>query len=250
VLTCAQLLPVGMLGLMVASMFAATMSSLNSEFNVMAAVLTKDLYHRFLRPAADDRHLMWMARATTVGVGGVVSIGALFIGGVGGAFEANKLFASVFAVPLAVPLIGGILLRRPNSLGALLCAVGGSAVASSLHFTDALPWEVATLVVVAVCLLLFLVPAGRNPRVETAVSRLFEKLGRPLKPEEIPILEPGFGFALARLFGLSLLVAGGFFVAVGLVALESTGGRLALGCGVGCMLGGTVAFSRSGRTPA
>lgn len=245
VLTCARLLPVGMLGLMVASMFAATMSSLNSEFNVMAAVLTKDLYHRFLRPAADDRHLMWMARATTVGVGGVVVAGALFVGEVGGAFEANKLFASVFAVPLAVPLIGGLLLRRPNSLGAFLCAVGGSAIASLLHFSDTLPWEIATPLVIAVCLILFLLPSGRSPRAESAVSRLFERLSQPLRPEDVPALEPGFGSALARLFGLSLLVAGAFFVAVGLIAIASTGGLLALGCGLGCMGGGLLALRRS-----
>ncbi len=35
-----------MMGLMLASMFSAAMSSLNSEFNVMAGVLTKDFYQR------------------------------------------------------------------------------------------------------------------------------------------------------------------------------------------------------------
>ncbi len=41
---CSQLLPAGMMGLMIASMFSATMSALNSEFNVMAGVLTNDVH--------------------------------------------------------------------------------------------------------------------------------------------------------------------------------------------------------------
>lgn len=244
VLACSHLLPVGMMGLMVASMFAATMSSLNSEFNVMAAVLTKDFYQRFIRPTADDRHLVWMARATTVGVGVIVTAGAMFVDGFGGAFEANKLFASVFAIPLAVPLIGGLLSRRPNSLGALLCAIGGSLLAAGLHFTDRLPWEVATPVTVAACLALFLLPAGRAPAVEARVGELFARLGRPLSPTEIPALDPGFGTALGRLFGLSFLIAGAFFAAVGAVAFSSSGGPLALTCGLICMAAGAALLLR------
>ena len=251
VAACAHLLPAGMMGLVIASMFAATMSSLNSEFNVMAAVLTKDFYQRFVRPDADDRHLVWMARATTIGVGAIVIVGATFIGGFGGAFEANKLFASVFAVPLAIPLLGGLLWRRPNSLGALLCAVLGSAFAATLHFNDAVAWEVATPLVVLVCLALFILPAGRSARVDGRVTDFFARLARPLTAGEIPVLNPGFGYALGRLFGLSFLIAGGFFIAVGLLALASYGGRLALAGGLLCMAtGGTFLFRHRHRPTA
>ncbi len=246
---CVQLLPAGMMGLMVASMFAATMSSLNSEFNVMAGVLTKDFYQRFLRPAADDRHLMWMARATTVGVGAAVTVGAMFVGHFGGAFEANKLFASVFAVPLAVPLIFGLLWRRPSSLGALLCAVLGSAIASVLHFTNVLSWEVATPVVVVVCVALFVLPARRaagtapSPRA----AAFFARLDRPLDATEIPTLDARFGTALGRLFGLSFIAAGGFFVLTSLFALASASGRWALAVGLVCVVAGFVFIARARR---
>jgi SSS family transporter len=244
---CVHLLPAGMMGLMIASMFSATMSSLNSEFNVMAGVLTKDLYQRFVRPAADDRHLMWMARATTVGVGAGVTAGALFVGNFGGAFEANKLFASVFAVPLAVPLIFGLLWRRSSSLGALLCAVLGSAFAAMLHFTDWLPWEVATPVVVAVCVALFVFPSRRREGVAATpkVAAFFARLDRPLPSDEVPTLDPRFGTALARLFGLSFVIAGGFFVAVSLFTLSSASGQLALSAGILCMVAGAFAFWRA-----
>jgi uncharacterized sodium:solute symporter family permease YidK len=244
-----HLLPAGMMGLMIASMFSATMSSLNSEFNVMAGVLTKDFYQRFVKPAADDRHLMWMARATTIGVGAAVTTGAIFVGHFGGAFEANKLFASVFAVPLAIPLILGLVLRRPSSLGALLCAVAGSAVAAWLHFSNVLSWEVATPVVVLVCLALFVLPARHRAGAArpARVTDFFARLERPLPPDEVPRLDPGFATALGRLFGLSFMVAGAFFVAVSLFALATSSGQLALAAGVGCMLAGAYAVRRAGR---
>lgn len=244
---CVQLLPVGMMGLMVASMFSATMSSLNSEFNVMAAVLTKDFYQRFIRPLASDRHMMWMARATTVGVGTLVTLMALFVDGFGGAFEANKLFASVFAVPLAVPLIFGLLWRRPNSLGALLCAIGGSGFAATLHFTDWLSWELATPIVVLVCVGLFILPARlQAARAERAhVADFFAQLQRPLTVAEIPQLDPRFGVALGRLFGLSFIISGAFFIAVGLFTFATAGGKLALGAGLGCATLGLIILRRS-----
>lgn len=246
---CVHLLPAGMMGLMIASMFSATMSSLNSEFNVMAAVLTKDFYQRFVRPDANDRHLMWMARATTIGVGLGVTIGAMFVGNFGGAFEANKLFASVFAIPLAVPLIFGLLWRRPSSLGALLCAVLGSGIAAALHFTTWLPWEVATPVVVVVCIALFVLPSrrhddGRAP--ERAADAFLSQVDRPLRADEIPTLDPGFRAALGRLFGLSFLIAGGFFVLVSAFSLAVTSGQLALSAGLACMIFG-IWFLRQGR---
>jgi len=251
VAVCVHLLPVGMMGLMVASMFSATMSSLNSEFNVMAAVLTKDFYQRFLKPQSSDRHLMWMARLATVGVGVAVTIGSLFVGNFGGAFEANKLFASVFAVPLAIPLIFGLLWRRPSSLGALLCAVGGSAIAGWLHFTNHLTWEVATPVVVVVCIALFVLPSlvgKRTAKRLEQTDRFFDQLERPLSTEEIPTLNPHFGTALRRLFGLSFLISGGFFVAVSLFSLSATSGQLCLTAGLSCMAVGGV-FLKKAKLP-
>jgi Na+/proline symporter len=213
-------------------------------------VLTKDFYQRFFRPAATDRHLVWMARATTIGVGIGVTFGALFVGNFGGAFEANKLFASVFAVPLAIPLIFGLVWRRPNSLGAILCAVLGSGFAALLHLTNVLAWEVATPIVVLVCVALFVLPGRHVRRTESAaVESFFARLHRPLMRGEIPQLDPRFGTALRRLFGLSFIVAGGFFVAVSLFTVTTFGGRLALGAGLACMAVGVVILLQSRAQP-
>ncbi len=69
VAVCQHLLPAGAMGLMIAAMFAATMSTLSSEYNVTAAVLTKDMYLRLLRPQAGVREVMVVARVMTLALG-------------------------------------------------------------------------------------------------------------------------------------------------------------------------------------
>src|SRR5690606_6156162 len=110
--------------------------------------------------------------------------------------------------------------------------------------------EVATPLVVLVCVALFVLPRGRAHRNDARGESFFARLHRPLTPAEIPQLDPGFGFALRRLFGLSFLVAGGFFVVVSVFTVASLGGQLALSVGLGCMLmGAIILFVRADRTP-
>ncbi len=59
---CLELLPTGIMGLMVAAMFAATMSVLSGEYNVTAGVLTKDIYQRLFNPQAKDKEILWVGR--------------------------------------------------------------------------------------------------------------------------------------------------------------------------------------------
>ena len=58
---CVALLPAGMLGLMIAAMFSATMSTLSGDYNVCASVLTNDVYRRLIRPrrVADASWFWW-----------------------------------------------------------------------------------------------------------------------------------------------------------------------------------------------
>ncbi len=61
-------LPVGIAGLVVAGIFAASMSSLDSSLNSLSAVITHDLYRRF-RPDRTERHYLAGARWITAVLG-------------------------------------------------------------------------------------------------------------------------------------------------------------------------------------
>ncbi|MBN1346392.1 MAG: sodium/solute symporter [Phycisphaerae bacterium] len=261
----AKLLPSGLLGMMLAAMFSATMSSLNSEYNVMAGVITNDIYKRTLRPEASESHLLWAGRVFTVLIGLAITFGAMLVGGMGGAFEANKLFTSILAIPLAIPLLLGLLLRRPTSLSLILTVSGGAALALVLNFwqpirewlvslsflgsdsaLDALTppsWEVATLTTIVVSVMIFCV-AGRLSRTSPArqelVDRFLQRLRTPIDPASIPSVDPLVRTRLAMLFGGVFLVVGLLYVGVSLVAVTESSGMIGVMAGSACATAGAA----------
>jgi solute:Na+ symporter, SSS family len=83
---CKTVLPAGMLGLMLSGMIFATASSVNTTLNLVAAVFTNDVY-RPLRPRVTERHLMNIARLSTVVFGLITILVALVVPSVGGIVE-------------------------------------------------------------------------------------------------------------------------------------------------------------------
>ena len=61
-------LPHGLLGLMVASLAAAYMSTISTHLNWGASYAVEDCYRRFVAPHKDERHYVWVGRAVTVGL--------------------------------------------------------------------------------------------------------------------------------------------------------------------------------------
>ncbi|MGH7604482.1 MAG: sodium:solute symporter family protein, partial [Gemmatimonadaceae bacterium] len=59
------LLPVGMKGLIVASLFAAYRSTIETHLNWGSSYLVIDFYQRFLAPGKTQRHYLWVSRALT-----------------------------------------------------------------------------------------------------------------------------------------------------------------------------------------
>ena len=61
-------LPAGWRGLLVGAFFAAYMSTVSTQLNWGTSYLVNDVYKRFVRPDADETHLVRVARLTTIGV--------------------------------------------------------------------------------------------------------------------------------------------------------------------------------------
>jgi SSS family solute:Na+ symporter len=70
-------LPSGLLGLVVASLAAAYMSTISTHLNWGASYIVDDFYRRFISPDREDRHYVQVGRAATVGLivlAGIVSL--------------------------------------------------------------------------------------------------------------------------------------------------------------------------------
>lgn len=137
----AQQLPAGITGLVVAGLFAAAMSTLDSSMNSVSTALVTDFYRRF-RPDAPDRRCLNIARGLTV-VLGVIGVGtALWMAG----SNIKSLWDTFIAIlgltggALAGMFALGIFTRRAHGTGTLIGAIGGAAVlyfvqrSGSVHF--------------------------------------------------------------------------------------------------------------------
>jgi SSS family solute:Na+ symporter len=65
------LLPAGLLGLLIASLLSAYVSTMSTHLNWGCSYLIHDLYRRFLRPGSSERHLVWLSRVMTAVLMGV-----------------------------------------------------------------------------------------------------------------------------------------------------------------------------------
>ncbi|MEO7298792.1 MAG: sodium/solute symporter [Verrucomicrobiota bacterium] len=111
-------LPIGLIGLVVAALIAAAMSSLDSDLNSMAAVVVDDFYAR-ITPNSPDGARLWVGR-TTVFILGIFSIALsqLWIG-IGSALEfAVQLFSIASAGMLGLFALGA-LTKKATAKGAI-----------------------------------------------------------------------------------------------------------------------------------
>ncbi len=147
-LLCVELLPAGMLGLIIAAMFAATMSTLSSDYNVCAGVLTNDVYKRLLRPAACESELLWAGRLMTVLIGIVALATGIFMVSLGKAEGLFRIMVSLFSIaaaPAAVPMMLGLLSKRFSNAAAILGFLAGTAAGLGLFFLSRVEHDVAVL---------------------------------------------------------------------------------------------------------
>jgi Na+/proline symporter len=108
-------LPHGLIGLLIAVIFSASMGSIAAAYNSLASTTVVDVYKRLIRGEADDAHYVSVTRWTTVGWGIFCIIVAQFANQLGSMIEAVNILGSlfygvilgVFVVAFYVKFIGG-----------------------------------------------------------------------------------------------------------------------------------------------
>ncbi len=89
-------LPVGVVGLILAAILSASMSSTSAELNALASVTVIDIYKRVFKRKASDRHYLFASRVATV-FWGIYAINfALFANRLGSLIEAVNILGSLF----------------------------------------------------------------------------------------------------------------------------------------------------------
>jgi SSS family transporter len=120
-------LPAGLVGLIVAVIFSAAMSSTSGEINSLATVTVIDIYRRHVRKDATDRHYLWASRLATA-FWGLYAVGfAQFGRGFGPLIEAVNMVGSLFYGGLLGVFVLAFGFPRVGAKGAFYGVLAGEA---------------------------------------------------------------------------------------------------------------------------
>jgi Na+/proline symporter len=166
-------LPHGAIGLLLAVMFAAALSSKASELNALGTTTTVDLWRHF-RPlvAADEARNVRVARRFTV-LWGVVAVAfALFAGFAENLIEAINILGSIFYGVLLGLFLVAFFVRRVGGTAVFLAAVTAQAIVIVMYFTLTIGYLWYNLIGCAACVALSaLVQAALDARTPIAGRR-------------------------------------------------------------------------------
>src|SRR4051812_33106814 len=106
--------PVGMLGLLVSGIFAATMSAMDAGLNKSAGIFIKNFYQPVLHPGAADRHLLKAGKVVTLILGVIIICTALRMSQLKqlNLFLQMQRVSILIGVPITVPLVLALIIRR------------------------------------------------------------------------------------------------------------------------------------------
>jgi SSS family solute:Na+ symporter len=107
-------LPVGLTGLIIAALFAAAMSTIDSSLNSSATIILQDIYKRYVRPGAEDKESMRVLYGATL-LWGVIGTGmALAMIGAESALDTWWEYASIFSGGMLGLFLLGLISRAEN----------------------------------------------------------------------------------------------------------------------------------------
>jgi len=122
-----QHMPMGVIGLIIAAIFAAAMSSIAAELNALATATTIDFYRRLYKPEATDRHYVAVGRLSTFIWGIFACIVAIFAANLGSLIEVVNKFGSFFYGSLLGVFVLAFVVKRARARGAFFGLLFGIA---------------------------------------------------------------------------------------------------------------------------
>jgi Na+/proline symporter len=130
-----QHLPRGVVGLLIAVIFCASMSSTSSELNALGSTTTVDLYQRLLRPRESDRHYVIVSKVMSASWGLVAITFALTAYLVENLIEAVNILGSLFYGTILGLFLTAFLLKRVGGTAVFLAALLAEGTVIALYFT-------------------------------------------------------------------------------------------------------------------
>jgi solute:Na+ symporter, SSS family len=158
-------MPIGLIGLMIAAIFAAAMSTASGELNSLATATIIDFYRRHFVSAATDAHYLTVSKVATLAWGLFACVVSIYAANQGSLIEVVNRYGSFFYGSLLGVFILAVLTKRATAAGAFWGLISGMAVVLTVAFTlpIAFLWHnlIGAVVVVVVGLAISVVSPAR-----------------------------------------------------------------------------------------
>ncbi|MBX7065149.1 MAG: sodium:solute symporter [Saprospiraceae bacterium] len=120
--------PVGVIGLLLAMIFSAAMSSTASEINALATTFIVDIYKRNWVKDATDEHYLKMSKTVTLGWGILLMIFALWAAPLENLIQAVNILGSLFYGTILGVVVSAIFLKKVSANGVIVGAIVAETV--------------------------------------------------------------------------------------------------------------------------
>ncbi|UOE89874.1 transporter [Vibrio splendidus] len=132
-------MPVGMVGLMMSAMFAATMSSMDSALNRNAGIFIKNVYEPYMAKDKSDKSILFASKVSTVVFGLLIIVCGLFMSKLQdfGLFDALMMVSTLVAFPVLIPSLLCFFIRKTPDWSCWATIAVGACVSAVIASTNA-----------------------------------------------------------------------------------------------------------------
>ena len=132
-------IPTGFLGLLIAALLSAGMSTMSSGMNSSATVFLKDIYLRYIDPEADAKKQFRLLLIATTCMGGLGIVFGISMIGVKSLLDVWWKLSGIFAGGMLGIFLLGFLAKKVRNFEAKIAAVVGLLLIALMSFKDNLP---------------------------------------------------------------------------------------------------------------
>jgi SSS family transporter len=166
-------LPVGLVGLLLAVIFCAAMSSTASELTALGQCTLVDFYRRSIRPGASDAHYLKMAKLFTAGWGVLAVVFAASAALIDNLIQAVNILGSLFYGTILGVFLVAFFVRRVGGTAMFVAALISEVIVFGVWLTTKVGflWFNVIGCAAAMALALFIEIITRRPRADEPIAR-------------------------------------------------------------------------------
>lgn len=144
-----QHFPIGVTGLVISAIFAASLSSIDAALNSSTSIIMVDFYNRLFMKrkgsisqldAAESKRQLWVSRIANLSLGALMILIGSNLQHLGEIYQAANKILGAFFGPLFGIFVLGMFFRRTHSVGVVIGSVLGLMSSCFASFFSELPW--------------------------------------------------------------------------------------------------------------